>query len=420
MSGSGGISQSLIADARSGRPRSIITHRMPRRSLLALLAAAPAAVVTACTGKTPSGPSPTVPTATAAATDQASAGPKPANPTASAGKVTVTTKGLTGGLAELATALYSGNDVRTTAATAILEQRRRPNTDEVVVTGSAGRWRGTPVGVLAHGDDLTFAVQRREGWTVVAGRWPSLGLHALSAGDRQFALIIGSDAREKQGESITRSRGDTLHVCGVDGRGGAAIVGIPRDSWIDGEKINAAMVFGGPAGQTAAVAKLTGLPVDHYVVTGFLGFQRLVRAIGGVTVDSPGIPGRGIPKGVVRLKPEKALQFARERHMLPNGDFGRSANQQRLLAGLVLAMKTLGPTRFGSLVNAASRLTETNLPAENALQYAAWAWTIRPSKVGRAVATGGFGWRGSQSVVLLGSHAQTIFKDFADGNLSHS
>ena len=382
-----------------------------------MLAAAPAALVTACTGRPRSGPGPT-----GAATSPAPTSPTPsASPTpsgASDADVTVTTKGLSGGLAELATALYSGKHVSTTAATSVLTKRRHHAAGQVKVTGSSGHWHGTPVGILAHGDDLTFAVKRRDGWTVVAGRWPSLGIDKTAAGDRQFALIIGSDAREKQGESISRSRGDTLHVCGVDGHSGAGIVGIPRDSWVNGAKINAAMVFGGPAGQTRAVAELTGLPVEHYVLTGFLGFQRLVRAIGGVTVDSPGIPGRGIPKGVVRLDPAKALWFARERHELPNGDFGRSANQQRLLAGFVRAMKTFGPTRFGRLVEVASRLTETNLPAENALQFAAWAWSIPPSRIGRAVATGGFGWRGSQSVVLLGAHARAIFTDFADGNLS--
>lgn len=328
------------------------------------------------------------------------------------------TKGITGGLADLAEALYGGKTVSTTAATAALKDRKPLRASAVTVTGSEGSWHGTRVGILSQGDDLTFAVQQDDTWTVVAGRWPSLGIDKPAAGDKQFVLLIGSDARETQGESVSRSRGDTLHVCGVDGTGGAGIVGIPRDSWIAGAKINAAMVFGGPAGQTEAVAKITGLPVKHYVLTGFLGFQSLVRAIGGVTVDSSGIPGLGIPKGIVHLNPTKALQFARERHLLPNGDFGRSANQQRVLAGFVLAMKTFGPARFGHLVTTASKLTQTNLPAENALQYAAWAWSIKPSAVGRTVATGGFGWRSGQSVVLLGASAQAIFDDFADGNLS--
>lgn len=386
------------------------TTAIPRRRLFALLAGMPAVIVTACTPKPDSGPGPT------SRANSPTPAPAPAGPSPAA--VTVTTKGITGGLADLAQALYRGKQIRTTAATAALKDRRRPIATEVTVTGSQGSWNGTPVGLLSHGDDLSFAVKRGDGWTVVAGRWPSLGIDQPCAGGKQFVLIIGSDAREQQGESISRSRGDSLHVCGVDGKGGAGVVGIPRDSWYDGNKINAQLVFGGPVAQAKGVAAITGLPVTHYVLTGFLGFQGLVRAIGRVTVDSPGIPGRGIKKGIVHLAPAKALQFARERYLLPNGDFGRSANQQRVLAGFVLAMKTFGPARFGGLVTTADRLTETNLPAENALQYAAWAWMIKPARVGKAVASGGFGWRNGQSIVVLGSYAHAVFTDFADGNLS--
>lgn len=401
--------------------RSALQRTIPRRGLLTLLATVPAAVVSACTDNSGRGPAPSAPAGSSGVSSPASPTPATRSPSSSAAvKVSVTTKGITGGLADLAKALYSGEDVSTTAATAVLKHRRPPSASAVTVKGSEGTWHQTPVGILSQGDDLTFAVQQGGTWTVVAGRWPGLGIDQLSAGAKQFVLLIGSDARETEGESVSRSRGDSLHVCGVDGAGGAAVVGIPRDSWLDGEKINAAMVFGGPAGQTEAVAKITGLPVKHYVLTGFLGFQSLVKAIGGVTVDSAGIPGRGIPKGIVRLNPVKALQFARERELLPNGDFGRSANQARVLAGFVLAMKTFGPSRFGGLVTTAGKLVETNLPAEQALQYAAWAWSIKPSRVGRAVATGGFGWRSGQSVVLLGSYARGIFDDFADGNLSRS
>ncbi|MBO0811655.1 MAG: LCP family protein [Microlunatus sp.] len=384
------------------------TAAIPRRRLFGLLAGIPAVVVTACTPKPDSGPGPT--------SRATSPSPTPAGRSPAA--VTVTTKGITGGLADLARALYAGRQIRTTAATAVLKDRRPPSASELTVTGSQGSWHGVPIGLLSHGDDLTFAVQRGDDWTVVAGRWPALGIDQPCAGGRQFVLIIGSDAREQQGESISRSRGDSLHVCGVDGNGGAGVVGIPRDSWYDGNKINAQLVFGGPVAQTKGVAAITGLPITHYVLTGFLGFQSLVRAIGRVTVDSPGIPGRGIKKGVVHLAPARALQFARERYLLPNGDFGRSANQQRVLAGFVLAMKTFGPAGFGRLVTTADKLTESNLPAETALQYAAWAWMIKPARVGKAVASGGFGWRNGQSIVVLGSYAHSVFTDFADGNLS--
>lgn len=331
----------------------------------------------------------------------------------------MTTKGISGGLADLAKAIYSGKEVSTTPATAALRNRRSATGSTVQVTGSEGTWHGTRIGILSRGDDLTFAVRQHDTWTVVAGRWPGLGVDKLCAGDKQFVLVIGSDARESEGESVSSSRGDTLQIVGVDGSGGAGIVGIPRDSWTSEGKINSALVFHGPNGQVDAVGKLTGVPLKHYVLTGFDGFSRFVDVLGGVTVHNPhAMPDRRIPKGTVHLDSKKALWFARERHSLPDGDFGRSADQQRLLVAFALAMKTLGPARFGGLVSALSRLTKSNLPAENALQYAAWAWSIKPARLARVVAVGAIGTRSGQSVVLLGSSAKAIFRDFADGNLS--
>jgi LCP family protein required for cell wall assembly len=331
----------------------------------------------------------------------------------------VTVKGVKGGLAGLAEALYGGQQVSTSEATDVLQDRKVPKDAKFTVTGSSGEWHGTPVGVLACGEDLTFAVRDGETWRVVAGRWPSFGIDDVHAGAKQFVLIIGSDAREAEGENISRSRGDTLQVVGVDGSGAAGIVGIPRDSWSSVGKINSALAFDGPAGQTDAIAELTGLPIKYYVLTGFNGFRKFVRALDGVTVTSPhAMPSRKIDKGRVHLDPDKALWFARERKDLPGGDFDRSSNQQRLLVAFALTLKALGPTRFGAMATNLSRVTKTNLPAERALQYAAWAWTIKPSTLARIVATGGFGMRSGQSVVVLGSSAEAVFRDFRDGRLS--
>src|SRR5690606_9981432 len=147
--------------------------------------------------------------------------------------------------------------------------------------------------------------------------------------------------------------------------------------------------------------------------------RKFVRELDGVNVDSPHpLPSRNIGKGKLKLNAEKALWFARERKDLPTGDFGRSANQQRLLVGFALAMKSAGPRRFGALASKLSRVTKSNVPADIALQYAAWAWTMKPPKLTRAVAKGGFGMRSGQSVVVLGSSARSVFRDFRKGRLS--
>src|SRR5699024_2846556 len=321
------------------------------------------------------------------------------------------------GLVDLAERIYLGGKFAASKAAAPVT-KRKPLTKSVKVTASRGEWHGTPIGLLARDKDMTFALHDGKKWVVVAGWWPGLDIKGRHIGGRRFVAILGSDAREERGEKVVGARADTLQIAGVDGKGGGGILGIPRDSWVGGAKINSMLVHRGPAGQTKALADLTNLPVSHYVITGFRGFRSFVRALDGVTVVSPvKMPTRGIPKGKVHLDDNKAMWFARERKSLPNGDFGRSANQQKLLVAFVLAMNTMGPKKFGPLVTVLSKATLTNLPADAALQFAAWALSTKTSEVGRKVATGGFGMRNGQSVVLLGSSARKLFGSFADGDL---
>lgn len=386
-----------------------------RRWLLAgALGAAAAVVAGVAAACTPRQPAPTEP----APSSESPAAP-PASPTPTPSPVTVT--GLPADLAAVATALYTGGPVITTGATSALQQRGRPS-GAVTVTGSQGDWHGTAVACLAQGQDLTLLVKAGQGWQVVAGWWPDLGVAGPLGGGRQFVLVMGSDAREP-GEKVTATRADALQIAGVDGQGAGGVLGIPRDSWVGlatggSGKINSAMAYGGPDAQVRTVAGLTGLPIQHYVLTGFNGFRGFVSTLGGVTVDSPyAMPSRGIAKGTQQLDQHKALWFARERESLPRGDFDRSANQQRLLAAFAAALKAKGPTQFGPLATALSNATVTNLPAEQALQFAAWALRLDLATVGWAVATGGFATRGGQSVVVLGGEATALFRGFADGNL---
>lgn len=106
-----------------------------------------------------------------------------------------------------------------------------------------------------------------------------------------WILALGSDARP--GESITRSRADALQLVGIHADTGAATaIGMARDSWVNipghgQDRINAAMVRGGPQLQARAVAQLIGIEPDYVMVTGFKGFEGMVREIGAIRVDNP-------------------------------------------------------------------------------------------------------------------------------------
>ncbi|MEO6996821.1 MAG: LCP family protein [Terracoccus sp.] len=312
-----------------------------------------------------------------------------------------------------------------TALTALVAKRYG---GKVPATASAttGTWFGTPVAVVTAGDDVTLAVGPT--WKVVGGWWPSLGKKTPELGrpGPRFVLAIGSDGRK--GQPLERTRADVLQVIGTDGTGGGGVMGMARDLWVPlstgGKgKINSAMVFGGPQAQLATVTRVTGLPVEGYVVVGFSGFTQVVDEQGGIPIVVPRTvdashAGIVIKKGAQTLSGKQALAYARERKTLPDGDFGRSRHQGEIILAAAVKAKLAGPQAIPTAFTSFSKVGKTNLSAEQMLTYAAGLYALNPLRVGRGVAKGGFGTASGQSIVVLGSEAKQLFAAFRDGNLS--
>ncbi len=304
------------------------------------------------------------------------------------------------------------------------------------VTGSAerGRWRGDDVAVVTgSGDqdgDVTLAVRPRgrQGWKVVGGWWPSLGptTGKTQLGGRGHVLLIGSDARP--GEDPARTRADALQLLGVDGTGGAGLMGFARDLWVPipghGEgKLNSALVYAGPQGQVDTVRRLTGITPTGYVLTGFEGFEGVVDDLGGLSFRAPfsmdsHLSGGTIAKGARRLSGRQALAWSRERKSLPGGDFDRSSNQGLLLAAAAIQARLAGPAVLPRALTVVDRHTESDLTGEEMLLFAAAFYRVDPGQVGRAVAKGPTGTAAGQSVVRLDDASRAAFRDFRDGRIS--
>ena len=79
--------------------------------------------------------------------------------------------------------------------------------------------------------------------------------------------------------------------------------------------------------------------IDYYAQINFSGFETLIDAIGGVTVDSDyefwALNEFYIQQGENYLNGEEALAFARERYALPGGDNDRGKNQMKVITGVV-------------------------------------------------------------------------------------
>lgn len=343
----------------------------------------------------------------------------------------VTVAGVTAALAATIQDLYAGKPVPAPAHLRRVLGTRAASHGRVRAHGDVAKWKSTQVAVVTAGRDLTLAVRGKDGWHVVGGWWPSMQVERPQLGGTRHVLLMGSDARVSHGEKVSRSRADSLHVLGLDGRGGSGMVGIPRDTWVrlttGGEgKINSAMAYGGPAAELRTVRRVTGVPIEGYFLTGFVGFRHAIDAFGGLRFDAPKAvvdpthhnSGADVRKGRQRLSGDEALAYARERKSLPDGDFGRSRNQGWLILAGAAMVRGGGPEKLPTYLHQLSPYVTTDLSPQQVLTLAAHVFRVQPKNVPNKVATGAFGVRAGQSVVLLGSSARRLFHDLRDGDLS--
>jgi len=115
----------------------------------------------------------------------------------------------------------------------------------------------------------------------------------------------------------------------------------------------------GPQYLAKAVAALTGLPVDGYVVANFAGFEQAVDLVGGLTVDvkqrvyDPQNSGADFQPGVQQMDGAQALAFIRVRqneagNSYRTNDFQRMQAEVQVLG--LLRNKLLDPARAAALV----------------------------------------------------------------------
>jgi LCP family protein required for cell wall assembly len=245
-----------------------------------------------------------------------------------------------------------------------------------------------------------------------------------------FVLLIGSDARP--GEDVSRSRADSIHIVAVNpAKAKATIVGFPRDSFVPipgygSNKINAAMVNGGPELVVETVEQLTGLTMDYWALTSFEGFKRMIRDVGGLSMDVPfdvsdDDAEADLTAGPQVLAGPDALAFARARKTLPSGDFGRSENQGRLMVAALEQFRkefTKDPGRMLAWIGAGLRNATTDVPLEQLMSLAFMGSRIVAKRVVNVVLPGGTGMAGDTSIVTLDQTVlQAISKDLAGDGL---
>lgn len=191
--------------------------------------------------------------------------------------------------------------------------------------------------------------------------------------DRINILVLGIDRRPRDGDSPSRT--DTIFVVTVDPKTrSTGILGIPRDLMVDipyddasggtfEDRINAVYQIGEDEDYSGGGIGLLkrvladepfGIAIDKYVIVDFDGFEDIIDALGGISVDVPDavydpyyseteLPGDYFPQdfepGVQYMDGRTALAYARIR--FSSDDLDRIQRQQRVIFATIDKAKSL-------------------------------------------------------------------------------
>lgn len=207
-------------------------------------------------------------------------------------------------------------------------------------------------------------------------------------------LLVGSDQRPGASPDHDQ-RSDTIMIAHLPaGLTRARLISVPRDLLVEippapatgypggTDKINAAFQYGG-GGQggtrllSATLTRLAGIRFDGAALIDFSGFARVIDLLGGVRmcVDTrvESIHTRTVFEvGCHQMDGARALDYARQRYDLPNGDFDRQRHQQQLMRAMLDRITTTdlirNPLRLDQVIRAigSSFTVDTNgVPLED-------------------------------------------------------
>jgi polyisoprenyl-teichoic acid--peptidoglycan teichoic acid transferase len=183
-------------------------------------------------------------------------------------------------------------------------------------------------------------------------------------------LLLGVDEREND-----KGRSDSMIVLTVNPEvKSVKMLSIPRDTLTDiighgtRDKINHAYAFGGVEMAMDTTENLLDIPIDYYVQINMEGFEDIVNAVGGVTVQNDidfSSGGYTFAKGEITLSGKQALAFTRMRYEDPRGDFGRQLRQREIIQGVINEGASVSSLwKFDDIFDALGDNVKTNLTFE--------------------------------------------------------
>lgn len=179
------------------------------------------------------------------------------------------------------------------------------------------------------------------------------------------------------GDISTTSRSDVNILATVNPKTKQVLlVSTPRDYYVQTtvsggsyDKLTHAGIYGVDCSM-GTLANLYGVDVQYYFRVNFTGFEKVIDALGGVTVYSDESfttyhGGYSISQGENNMDGKKALCFARERYSVSGGDRGRGKNQMKVIKAVI--DKACSPAilnDFNGLISSLTGSFETNMTSD--------------------------------------------------------
>ncbi|HEY2552286.1 MAG TPA: LCP family protein [Streptosporangiaceae bacterium] len=245
-------------------------------------------------------------------------------------------------------------------------------------------------GVLVVGSLAAYA-KYRSIWDSIAkiDVFQDLNNRPPQYGNALNILLIGSDTRSggngKIGGHDQGARSDTVMVVHISpGRKGAVVLSLPRDSVVPVlqcapeagtpgqtaepgqiEQLNSTFGFGGPGCLWKTIEATTHIRINDFVELTFVGFEKVINRIGGVTVCLPEAvhdpkSRLHLSRGRHHIFGSQALAFWREREAVGLGsDLQRIQRDQFLMASLLQGIEKSGllgsPSKMLAVIDATAK-----------------------------------------------------------------
>lgn len=188
-----------------------------------------------------------------------------------------------------------------------------------------------------------------------------------------IVYISGNDTRSSK---LTVSRSDVNILAVVNPvTKQVLLINTPRDYYVpnpagDGalDKLTHCGLYGVDCSMEA-LENLYGTQIDYYGQINFTGFETFIDAVGGVTIYSDqSFQARDtyIQRGENHLTGAQALDLARERYHVSDGDNGRGKNQMKVIKAVIQKMSNSSTliSNYSNILNSLEGMFTTNFQSK--------------------------------------------------------